>query len=74
MPELSTGVVRMTYAEAVQEIAESLDEADQQANVDAEVEGYPSAEELTNAQLIEEWLCQRDEKLELADPQSNPNG
>lgn len=67
-------LVYKTYADTVLELQESLDEADQQANVDPQEEGYPAASQLTNAQLVEEWKCRFDESLALTDSASNPNG
>ena len=66
-------VVPKTYEEAVEVLQKSLDEADQQVNIDPEEEGYPQADELTNEQLIAEWDCRFEETLELIDPESNPN-
>jgi hypothetical protein len=66
-------VTELSYAEAVEELDESLTEADQQANVDPDEEGYPSADELTNEQLVAEWTCRFDETLVLTDPEANPN-
>lgn len=66
--------VQLSYEEAVEELQDSLDVADQQANVDPEAEGYPEAADLTNEELVLEWATMHRERLVLTDPDANPNG